>query len=223
MVASLRFRYHQCLGKMVDAKRTTGTRLLPYLRYVDVQWDRINAVNLPQIDIAAEEHERYTVRVGDLLVCEGRHLGRAAFWRAELPICAFQKALHRLRPSDPANDSSRYLFYCLYVVHFKDASVPAQMTTASLHRRSRDQSRYIWTRGSPLSIEHGRQVSPKLNASASIAPGSSLTSSPASSMCAPRLHVYRRFHPRRRTKDLAEDAVESESAELDHAEAEVIA
>ena len=106
---------------MVDAKRTTGTRLLRYLRNVDVQWDRINAVNLPQIDIAAEEHERYTVRVGDLLVCEGRHLGRAAFWRAELPICAFQKALHRLRPSDPANDSSRYLFYCLYVVHFKDA------------------------------------------------------------------------------------------------------
>lgn len=121
VVASLRFRYHQCLGKMVDAKRTTGTRLLPYLRNVDVQWDRINAVNLPQIDITAEEHERYTVRVGDLLVCEGRHLGRAAFWRGELPTCAFQKALHRLRPRDPANDSSRYLFYCLHVVHFKDA------------------------------------------------------------------------------------------------------
>ena len=121
VVASLRFRYHQCLGKMVDTKRATGTCLLPYLRNVDVQWDRINAMNLPQIDITAEEHERYTVRVGDLLVCEGRHLGRAAFWRGELPTCAFQKALHRLRPKDPANDASRYLFYCLYVVHFKDA------------------------------------------------------------------------------------------------------
>jgi len=121
VVASLRFHYHQCLGKMVDTKKATGTSLLPYLRNVDVQWDRINAVNLPQIDITAAEHERYTVKAGDLLVCEGRHLGRAAFWRGELPICAFQKALHRLRPRDPGNDSSRYLFYCLYVVHFKDA------------------------------------------------------------------------------------------------------
>jgi type I restriction enzyme S subunit len=121
VVASLRFRYHQCLGKMVDAKRISGARLLPYLRNVDVRWDRINTVNLPQIDVAPEDHERYTVKVGDLLVCEGRHLGRAAFWRGELPTCAFQKALHRLRPRKRTRDAPRYLFYCLYVVHFKDA------------------------------------------------------------------------------------------------------
>lgn len=121
VVASLRFRYHQCLGKMVDAKRRTGKHLVPYLRNVDVQWDRINTVDLPQIDIAPEEHNRYTVKAGDLLVCEGRHLGRAAFWRGELAVCAFQKALHRLRPLKRASDAPRWLFYCLYVVHFLDA------------------------------------------------------------------------------------------------------
>ena len=121
VVASLRFRYHQCLGKMVDAKRHTGTHLLPYLRNVDVQWDRINTLDLPQIDIAPEERERYTVRIGDLLVCEGRHLGRAAFWRGELTVCGFQKALHRLRPLNRAIDAPRWLFYCLYVVHLLDA------------------------------------------------------------------------------------------------------
>jgi type I restriction enzyme S subunit len=120
-VASLRFRYHQCLGKMVDAKRQTGKCLVPYLRNVDVQWDRINTRDLPQIDIAAEERGRYTVKVGDLLVCEGRHLGRAAFWRGELAECGFQKALHRLRPLNPATDVPRWLFYCLYVVHLLDA------------------------------------------------------------------------------------------------------
>lgn len=121
VVASLRLRYHQCLGKMVDAKQRTGKHLVPYLRNVDVQWDRINTVDLPQIDIAPKEYDRYTVRVGDLLVCEGRHLGRAAFWRGELAVCAFQKALHRLRPLDRASDAPRWLFYCLYVVHFLDA------------------------------------------------------------------------------------------------------
>jgi type I restriction enzyme, S subunit len=36
-VASLRFRYEQCLGKMVDAKQFTGKHLNPYLRNVDVR------------------------------------------------------------------------------------------------------------------------------------------------------------------------------------------
>ncbi len=121
VVASLRFRYHQCLGKMVDAKRETGNYPVPYLRNVDVQWDRINTADLPQIDIAPGEHERYTVKSGDLLVCEGRHLGRAAFWRGDFSPCAFQKALHRLRARNPRIDAPRWLFYCLYVVHFQDA------------------------------------------------------------------------------------------------------
>jgi type I restriction enzyme S subunit len=121
VVASLRFRYHQCLGKMVDAKRETGKYPIPYLRNVDVQWDRINTADLPQIDIAPGERERYTVRSGDLLVCEGRHLGRAAFWRGDFSPCAFQKALHRLRARNPRIDAPRWLFYCLYVVYFQDA------------------------------------------------------------------------------------------------------
>jgi type I restriction enzyme S subunit len=120
-VAELRFRYEQCLGKMVDSKKVTNTRLLPYLRNVDVKWDRINTENLPLIDIAEHEQERFTVRSGDLLVCEGRHLGRSAIWRGELSVCAFQKALHRLRARDPQTDAPRYLFYCLSVVHFQDA------------------------------------------------------------------------------------------------------
>ena len=120
-VASLRFRYDQCLGKMVDAKKATNTRLLPYLRNVDVQWDRINTDELPLIDIGEAEQERFTVSSGDLLVCEGRHLGRAAIWRSELPVCAFQKALHRLRARDERSDVPRYLYYCLYVVHYLDA------------------------------------------------------------------------------------------------------
>lgn len=120
-VASLRFRYDQCLGKMVDAKKVTGRHLVPYLRNVDVRWDSINTQDLPLIDIMPHELERFTVKVGDLLVCEGRHLGRCAFWEGQLEICGFQKALHRLRPLNPATDNPRFLFYCLYLAHIKDA------------------------------------------------------------------------------------------------------
>ena len=56
------------LGKMLDSKRITGDHLVPYLRNIDVQWDRINTENLPKINIRPDEYNRYTIREGDLLV-----------------------------------------------------------------------------------------------------------------------------------------------------------
>lgn len=94
---------------MLDQKKITGHHLVPYLRNQDVQWGEISASDLPWMDIAPEEFDRYTARDGDLLVCEGGDVGRAAIWRGE-PI-AYQKALHRLRPR--AADSSEFMYYLL--------------------------------------------------------------------------------------------------------------
>lgn len=112
-IAALHHRYSQCLGKMLDSKRITGNHLLPYLRNVDVQWDQINTMDLPTMDIAPEEYERYTVQDGDLLVCEGGEIGRCALWSGGLPKCGFQKALHRLRPRNAREDKPRYMCYAL--------------------------------------------------------------------------------------------------------------
>lgn len=112
--AKLVSRYDQCLGKMVDAKRFKGTHAIPYLRNVDVQWDRINTQDLPLIDVAPNERERFSLRGGDLLVCEGGDVGRCAFWRGGIEVCAFQKALHRLRPLRPDSDYPRFLYYCMF-------------------------------------------------------------------------------------------------------------
>lgn len=114
IVAKLTSRYDQCLGKMVDAKRFTGEHAIPYLRNIDVQWDRINTHELPLIDIAPHGRQRFTVRHGDLLVCEGGDVGRCAFWRSQLEVCGFQKALHRLRPLDTNRDYPRFLYYCMF-------------------------------------------------------------------------------------------------------------
>lgn len=112
-VAPMYSRYSVELGKMLDAKRITGDYLLPYLRNVDVRWDRVNVEDLPEMDIAESEYERFTLRAGDMLVCEGGEVGRTAFWRDELPRCAYQKALHRLRPLDRKRDSPRFLFFVM--------------------------------------------------------------------------------------------------------------
>lgn len=112
-VCPLRLRYDQALGKMLDAKKITGTSSLPYLRNVDVQWGRINTEHLPEMDISPNEYARYTMEPGDLLVCEGGEVGRAAIWHAELSRCGFQKALHRLRPVDSKRDHPRFFYYVL--------------------------------------------------------------------------------------------------------------
>ena len=110
-IISLRMRYSVELGKMLDGKRFTGRYSIPYLRNRDVQWDKILIDDLPTMDIPPAEFPRYTVRKGDLLVCEGGEVGRCAFWKEELTICGFQKALHRIRALDANRDHPRFFFY----------------------------------------------------------------------------------------------------------------
>ena len=114
-VVALRFRYEQCLGKMLNTKKIVGDHLVPYLRNVDVQWDQINFSDLPRMDIYPHEIARYTLRSDDLLVCEGGEVGRCAVWNEEIKPCGFQKALHRLRPWKIARDRPRFLSYELRV------------------------------------------------------------------------------------------------------------
>ena len=51
---------------------------------------------MKQIRLEDKEKERYLVRKGDLLICEGGDVGRAAIWESENPIY-YQNALHRVR------------------------------------------------------------------------------------------------------------------------------
>lgn len=111
-IEKLSRRYSVQLGKMLDSKKIKGDSLLPYLRNQDVQWDNINSNDLPQMDFSDEERRRFGVQKGDLLVCEGGEIGRCAIWESENPCC-FQKALIRLRPRNPTEDSVRFMWYLM--------------------------------------------------------------------------------------------------------------
>jgi type I restriction enzyme, S subunit len=111
-------RYEAVLGKMFDENKLTGRHPIVYLRNADVNWDSINVELLPTIDIAPREFDRFTVRKGDLLICEGgAGIGQTAIWQGELERCAFQIALHRLRPLDLGKENPRFFYYCMrYVI-----------------------------------------------------------------------------------------------------------
>ena len=95
---------------MLNEKRITGAHLAPYLRNVDVRWNSINTLDLPEMDFSEEDREHYALRIGDLLVCEGGEVGRTAVWNGELRECFFQKAIHRLRPITQ-KDEPRFFRY----------------------------------------------------------------------------------------------------------------
>lgn len=85
------------LGKMLDAKKQTGTSTFPYLANFNVQWFRFDLSKLNSMDFDNDDQVEFALQDGDLLVCEGGEIGRCAVWHNELDNCYFQKALHRVR------------------------------------------------------------------------------------------------------------------------------
>lgn len=84
------------LGKMLDSGRPKGAVETPYLRNLNVQWGRIDTTDVATVALSEEERARFAVHPGDLLVCEGGAIGRAAIWHGPAEI-GYQKALHRVR------------------------------------------------------------------------------------------------------------------------------
>ena len=97
-----------CLGKMLDAAKNKG-EYEPYLANLNVRWGDFDLDNLSQMRFESYEQERYGIKYGDLIMCEGGEPGRCAIWRDELPNMKIQKALHRIRPHDCLD--VRYLYY----------------------------------------------------------------------------------------------------------------
>jgi type I restriction enzyme S subunit len=113
-VAPVAYRYSVQLGKMLDSAKITGDNLRSYLRVIDVQWGAINIDDLPQMDFDEDAREKFRLISGDLLVNEGgSYPGRCAIWVSQADECYYQKALHRMRPHHPEQDTTRFLFYVM--------------------------------------------------------------------------------------------------------------
>jgi type I restriction enzyme S subunit len=115
------------LGKMLDKGKPRRHAHVPYLRNVNVQWGRIDTGDLLTMELAEDERERFGVRRGDLLVCEGGAIGRCAIWDGREDYLAFQKALHRVRPGDAVD--ARFLRYLLE--HHSVSGVLARLSTGT--------------------------------------------------------------------------------------------
>ncbi len=100
-----------CLGKMLDKSKNKGNYQY-YLRNISVRWGSFDLDNLEQMRFEKSESERFGLKKGDLVICEGGEPGRCAIWNKENSPIKIQKALHRVRVNDKLD--VKFLFYFLY-------------------------------------------------------------------------------------------------------------
>ena len=83
-------------GKALNTSNTEGI-MRKYLTTSNVYWNTFDFTTVKQMYFKNNELDKCSITKGDLLVCEGGDIGRAAIWNYDYNIC-IQNHLHRLRP-----------------------------------------------------------------------------------------------------------------------------
>ena len=102
--------FSHCTGKALNAANQKGT-LMTYITTSNLYWNRFELNNLKQMRFTDEEIEKCTAITGDLLVCEGGDIGRAAIWNYQYDI-RIQNHIHKLRAYIPL--CTKFFFWIFY-------------------------------------------------------------------------------------------------------------
>jgi type I restriction enzyme S subunit len=98
-------------GKTMSAAARAGENKIPFLRTSNVFWDRLDLTSLDEMSVPEHELPAKLLQAGDLLVCEGGDIGRAAIWDGRIERITFQNHLHRLRPKRDDVEPRFYVFF----------------------------------------------------------------------------------------------------------------
>ena len=99
-------------GKALNASNRSG-ELLAYITTSNLYWNRFELNSLREMYFSKSEIEKCTVTKGDLLVCEGGDIGRAAIWLYDIDI-RIQNHIHRLRSYSKICTEYYYYLFFLY-------------------------------------------------------------------------------------------------------------
>lgn len=139
-----------CLGKMLDQNKNKGD-CQPYLANVNVRWGEFDLEDLPLMKFEESEQERYELKYGDLVICEGGEPGRCAIWKEQIPNMKIQKALHRVRVHDCLD--YRYLFYW-FLLAGKTGELDQYFTGATIKHMPGQKLKEVVIDKPPLEIQH---------------------------------------------------------------------
>ena len=98
-------------GASMSPRRRQGRNPQPFLRTKNILWGEVDTSDVDVMDFTEDEIERLKLRKGDLLICEGGNVGRAAVWEDQLPLVMYQNHIHRLRRKSDDADPKFYVYW----------------------------------------------------------------------------------------------------------------
>ena len=108
-VCTLNELYSHTTGKALKRSNQEGV-LKRYITTSNLYWDHFDLTDVRSMYFTETELEKCTVKEGDLLVCNGGDVGRAAIWNYKDPIC-YQNHISRLRPRHDNLVENRFYYY----------------------------------------------------------------------------------------------------------------
>jgi len=99
-------------GKALNGKDQAGEELR-YITTSNLYWDRFDLDEVRTMPFTEAEKEKCCATKGDLLVCEGGDIGRAAIWPYDFDVM-IQNHIHRLRPREDISVRFYYYIFLLY-------------------------------------------------------------------------------------------------------------
>lgn len=127
------------LGKMLDAQKNKGIPYA-YLRNTNIRWFKVDLTHLQEMKFEENEIDKYSIKNGDVLICEGGEPGRAAIWDLPDRNIMFQKAIHRVRPGNELD--GRFLVHRLMFDYFTGGLNDYYTGATIKHLTGQDLARY---------------------------------------------------------------------------------
>jgi Type I restriction modification DNA specificity domain len=89
------------LGRQRSPDKHTGQFSTKYIRAANITSVGIELADVLEMDFTPAERELFSLRTGDIVLTEASgsaaHVGRAALWQGELPVCCYQNTVIRFR------------------------------------------------------------------------------------------------------------------------------
>ncbi len=124
-------------GKALNGRERNGDGLR-YITTSNLYWDRFDLTEVRTMPFTEVEKEKCRATKGDLLVCEGGDVGRAAIWPYDYDVM-IQNHIHRLRPK--TNLSVRFFYYIFLL--YKQQGLIGGKGIAILGLSSRELDRMV--------------------------------------------------------------------------------
>lgn len=100
--------YSHTTGKALKKENNKGT-LRKYITTSNLYWNCFDFTDVRTMYFTDDELEKCTIKKGDLVLCNGGDVGRAAIWKLDEDIC-YQNHISRLRPRLSGINNSFYLY-----------------------------------------------------------------------------------------------------------------